>query len=121
MHADETMTQALKRELEEKLGMRVSHIEPAFFKDGFYRKLTPGRDLIPMYIIFLVFNCQAQAGRIHLNEEFSKYKWVKSEEVSSLDLNKVTRDTLFKAERLYRQKRGYPPSAGSGKHNFSEE
>ena len=57
MHADKTTTEALERELEEELGLRVSHIEPAFFKDGFYRKLTPGGDLIPMYIIFLVFNC----------------------------------------------------------------
>jgi nucleoside triphosphatase len=121
MHADETRTEALERELEEELGLRVSHIEPAFFKDGFYRKLTPGGDLIPMYIIFLVFNCQAQAGRIHLNEEFSEYKWVKPEEVTSLDLNEVTHDTLIKAERLYRQTRGYLPSVGSEKHNLSRE
>jgi hypothetical protein len=84
-------------------------------------KLTPDGDLIPMYIIFLVFNCQTQASTIHLNEEFSKYKWVKPEEVTSLDLNKVTHDTLIKAERLYRQTRGYLPSVGSEKHNFSRE
>lgn len=117
----ETTTKALERELEEELGLRVSHIEPAFFKDGFYRKLTPGGDLIPLYIIFLVFDCQTQVGRIHLNEEFSEHKWVKPEEISSLDLNEVTHDTLTKAERLYRQKRGYPSSAGSEKHDLSRE
>ena len=121
MPAGETTTEALERELEEELGLRVSHIEPAFFKDGLYRKLTPDGDLIPMYIIFLVFNCQAQTGRIHLNEEFNEYKWVKPEEVTSLDLNKVTRDTLTKAERLYRPTRGHKPSAGGQKHILSRE
>ena len=112
MHGGETTTEALQRELEEEVGLRVSHIKPAFFKDGCYRKLLPNGDLIPMYIIFLVFNCQAKPGTIRLNDEFSEYRWISPEDLNTLDLNPVTLDTLIKAVRHYRQSRETLPYAG---------
>ena len=105
MRGGETTTEALERELQEEVGLRVSQIEPAFFKDGCYRKLLPNGELIPMYIIFLVFNCRAKAGTIFLNEEFSEYRWISPEDLNTLDLNQVTLDTLIKAVRHYRQSR----------------
>jgi 8-oxo-dGTP pyrophosphatase MutT (NUDIX family) len=76
MNAAESTTEALIRELDEELGLSVSHIERAFFKDGFFEKLIPIGEVIPMYIIFLVFNCLVNVGPIHLNEAFSESKWV---------------------------------------------
>lgn len=105
MHAGETTIEALERELEEELGLRVSHIEPAFFKDGCFRKLFPNGNLIPMYIIFLVFNCHAMPGTIKLNEEFSEYRWVKPGDLNTLDINEVTLDTLTKAAGYYQRSR----------------
>ena len=105
MHAGETTIEALERELEEELGLRVSHIEPAFFKDDYFRKLFPNRNLIPMFIIFLVFNCQVQSSPIQLNEEFSEYRWVKPGDLNTLDINDVTLDTLTKAASYYQRSR----------------
>ncbi len=39
----ERMIEALQRELREELGIQVTDIRPAFFKDGSYNKLLPGR------------------------------------------------------------------------------
>ncbi len=49
-----------------------------------------------MYLIFLVFHCQALSDQIRLNEEFSEYRWVSEGEIPSMDINDVTLDTLHK-------------------------
>jgi nucleoside triphosphatase len=90
----EQMTDALHRELREELGIEVDHIQPAFFKDGAFEKLLPDGEKQPMYLIFLVFHCQAVSEQIRLNAEFSEYRWVREEYLSSMELNDVTRDTL---------------------------
>jgi len=90
----ERMTDALRRELREELGIEVDHILPALFKDGTFEKLFPDGRTQAMYLIFLVFHCRALSDQIHLNEEFSEYRWVSEEEVPSMDLNEVTLDTL---------------------------
>jgi nucleoside triphosphatase len=90
----EQMTDALRRELREELGIEVDHIRPAFFKDGVFEKLSSDGTTQAMYLIFLVFHCQAMSELIHLNEEFSAYRWVSEAELPTLDLNEVTVDTL---------------------------
>lgn len=90
----ERMDYALKRELREELGIEISDIHTAFFKDGEYNKLLPGRAAQPVYMIFLVFHCRHSGGRITLNEEFSEYRWVGETDLPGLDLNVETADTL---------------------------
>jgi len=92
----EPMLEALIRELREELGIEVRDIKPAFFKDGLYEKLLPDGDKQAVYMIFLIFHCQAQNEFIELNEEFSEYCWVGESEVYDLDLNPETIDTLQK-------------------------
>jgi nucleoside triphosphatase len=90
----EHMTDALRRELREELGIEVDAIRPAFFKDGVFEKLFQDGSRKPMYLIFLVFHCQALSEQIRLNAEFAEYRWVSEADVRSMHLNEVTLDTL---------------------------
>ncbi len=121
MHDGESTTEDLVRELDEELGLSVSHIERAFFKDGIFEKLNPNGEVIPMYIIFLVFNCLVKDGTIQLNEEFSESTWVHPNNFNSLDLNPVTLDTLTKAAICQRQSNDKLPKAGDKNQSCLEE
>ena len=90
----EWMGDALRRELEEELGIEVGEIKPAFFKDGLHDKTLPDGTIMPVYMIFLIFHCMALGKEVRLNEEFSEYRWVSQEELDGLDLNEQTIDTL---------------------------
>jgi nucleoside triphosphatase len=90
----ERMGDALRREMNEELGIQVTDIRPAFFKDGSYSKLLPNGELQPVYMIFLVFHCRAANDKIQLNEEFSEYRWVSEEDLPRMNLNVETADTL---------------------------
>lgn len=90
----ERMEQALQRELREELGIEVSSIRPAFFKDGLYEKLLPDGHAQPVYMIFLLFHGRLAGGTIELNEEFSEYRWVSQADLPRLDLNVETADSL---------------------------
>ena len=93
---NEKMTDALKRELKEELGIEIKNIKPAFFKDGQYEKSFADGSKREVYMIFLLFHCMALDENITLNEEFLEYKWVLENEVQNLELNKETVDTLEK-------------------------
>lgn len=96
IEANETMTDALKRELKEELGIDIQKIKPAFFKDGQYQKTFPDGSKKDVYMIFLLFHCEALQEEIRLNEEFSEFKWVKENELLDLEMNQETVDTLSK-------------------------
>ncbi len=93
---NEKMTDALRRELKEELGIEIKDIKPAFFKDGQYEKSFSDGSKREVYMIFLLFHCMALDENISLNEEFSEYKWVQENEIQDLELNKETIDTLEK-------------------------
>lgn len=93
----ERMEDALRRELREELGIEVTDIAPAFFKDCLHEKVFADGTKKPVYMIFLLFHCTALSDQLSLNEEFTTYLWVGEEQVRELDLNEETIDTL---ERL---------------------
>lgn len=90
----EQIVNALRRELREELGIQVGNIRPGIFKDGSYQKLLPGGILQPVYLIFLIFHCEATSDKIDLNDEFSEYQWVNVARFQDLDLHEETIDTL---------------------------
>ena len=90
----EQMLEALRREMREELGIEISHIRPAFFKDGSYEKLFADGSQRAVYMIFLVFECRAIEEIIRLNEEFNEYRWVAEDGMREYDLNPETLDTL---------------------------
>ena len=93
----ETMEDALRRELREEIGLEITDIRPAFFKDGEYEKTFPDGSRGRVYMIFLLFHCRAVGEDVELNPEFVEYAWVPDAELFDYDLNPETRATL---ERL---------------------
>lgn len=95
----ETMVEALHRELREELGIGVTDVRPAFFKDCLHEKLFPDGSSRLIYMIFLLFHCRAESEELRLCPEFVDYAWVKETDISSMEINSETADTL---ERLGR-------------------
>ncbi len=90
----ERMEEALHRELGEELGIEVTDVRPAFFKDGLYRKSFADGSRRRVYMIFLLFHCMAAGERLVLGDEFTDYRWVAEDRLSELELNRETVDTL---------------------------
>lgn len=90
----EQMEAALRREVREEIGIEITDIRPAFFKDCLHEKIFADGTKKPVYMIFLLFHCTALSDQLSLNEEFTVYRWVSEEQVQELDLNEETMDTL---------------------------
>lgn len=93
----ERMEDALRRELREEVGLEVTDVRPAFFKDGEYEKTFPDGTRRNVYMIFLLFHCRAVGEEVALNAEFAEHAWVPDERLFDYDLNPETRRTF---ERL---------------------
>ena len=90
----ETAEMALHRELQEEVGLEVKQVQPLFFTDGLYQKLFPDGSQREIYMLFLLFSCQAASQEVRLNSEFEDYRWVKPEAVKDFDLNVETIKTF---------------------------
>lgn len=90
----ETMADALRRELHEELGIDVTGVRPAFFKDCLHPKLFPDGSQRLIYMIFLLFHCRTDTEELQLNPEFVDYAWVSEQNAHSMELNSETIDTL---------------------------
>ena len=97
VEAGERMREALQRELLEEIGIEVTDIQPAFFKDAQYEKAFADGSRREMYMVFLIFRCRAASEDLVLNDEFIEYRWVTQQDLAEMELNCETRDTL---ERL---------------------
>ena len=90
----ETMYEALEREIDEELWIKVENIEPWYFEDVKKEKIFSDGSKAMVYMIFLMFNCLAKNKNIRLNDEFDEYAWVKPEELCNYDLNPATMGTF---------------------------
>jgi nucleoside triphosphatase len=90
----ERMEAALRRELREELGIEVRDIKPLFFTDGQYPKFYSDGSRREIYMIFLVFACQAAGVDIRLDPEFIDYAWAEQRALNDYDLNSTTIDTF---------------------------
>lgn len=93
----ERMEEALRREAREELGIELGNVEPLLFKDAVREKLYPDGHREDVYMIFLVFRCQAASDAVRLNDEFEAYAWVPTADMPRYDLNETTVDTLRRA------------------------
>jgi nucleoside triphosphatase len=100
IEAGETAEAALRRELEEEIGVEISEIQPLFFTDGAYTKTFPDGGQQEFYMVFLLFSCQAESAHVQLNPEFEEYAWVKAENLSNYDLNFETLKTFRRMQLL---------------------
>jgi nucleoside triphosphatase len=99
----ERMEAALRREIQEEVGLEINDIQPLLFKDGQYPKLYPDGSREMIYMIFLVFTCRASSEEVVLGEEFEAYAWVSAAELAGYDLNPETRDTFVRMGVLPRE------------------
>jgi nucleoside triphosphatase len=85
---------ALRRELQEEIGLEVSDIVPLLFTDGLYTKRFSDGTQRPICMIFLVYQCLASGETVTLNPEFEAYAWVPQTSLPEYDLNLETRKTF---------------------------
>jgi len=90
----ESAEAALRRELKEEVGLTVLDVQPLFFTDGTYHKSFPDGSQQEIYMVFLLFSCQAVSEVVQLNAEFDEYRWVRSDELVRFDLNVETVKTF---------------------------
>ncbi len=90
----ECMDDALRREIREEVGIDITDIQPLFFRDGTYPKLSPDGSSKNIYMIFLIFTCRACSKDVVIGEEFEAAAWVKSEDLANYDMNVETRRTF---------------------------
>jgi nucleoside triphosphatase len=90
----EIIEDALHREIQEELGLEIEILTPVLFKDGTYSKLLKDGSRKTIYMVFLIYRCQAVHENVILDPEFSDFAWVAPDNLSSFDLNLETLDTF---------------------------
>jgi len=96
MEENETMEQALKREIREELGdkLEITSITPWRFRDDIRVKTYADKAAEEIYMIYLIFDCESSNREITFNEEFQEIAWVQPEDLKNRDLNAATRMTF---------------------------
>lgn len=91
---DETIEDALRREVREELQLELLTAQPIYFKAEHLEKLQSSGERQPMYMVFLIYRCTTHEVDPVLNEEFDAFAWVAPADLASYDLNVATRATL---------------------------
>lgn len=96
MEPDETMEQALRREIREELGdaLEITAVKPWAFRDDIRVKTYADGSTEEIYMIYLIFDCVSANRDVTFNEEFQEIAWVQPEALKTLDLNEATRFTF---------------------------
>ena len=89
----ETIEEAIRREVQEEIGLELREITQLFFSDD--RRVKKLRDggTEEQYLVYLYFAGVAE-GEITLCDEWSEYAWVNEEEIHGMDLNTKTRQAF---------------------------
>ncbi|WP_150319992.1 nucleoside triphosphatase NudI, partial [Enterobacter hormaechei] len=96
MEPDETMEQALRREVREELGdaLDIIDVKPWAFRDDIRVKTYADGTTEEIYMIYLIFDCISANRDVTFNDEFQEIAWVYPESLRELDLNEATRITF---------------------------
>ncbi|HDR2544866.1 TPA: nucleoside triphosphatase NudI [Enterobacter ludwigii] len=96
MEAEETMEQALRREIREELGdaLEITKVKPWAFRDDIRVKTYADGTTEEIYMIYLIFDCISANRQVTFNDEFQEVAWVRPEAIKALDLNEATRITF---------------------------
>lgn len=93
----ETIEKALKREVKEETGLKVSdikfvHLQEFIFDKSFWKKRR---------FIFLDYACKATSRKVRLNSEGQGYVWVLLKDALRLPVEPYTRKTIETYLRIY--------------------
>jgi nucleoside triphosphatase len=95
MEDDETVEQALRREVREEVGVEITNIQSLYFWDDVRTKLRAGQEPIEVYMIYLVHLADALSEEVTLERaEFEEYRWVRPQAALELDLNAPNRRAI---------------------------
>ena len=96
MEPGERIGEALRREISEELGsqLEIGDISPWTFRVDIRTTPYPAGSTEEIYMIYLIFDCEALNRDVELNDEFDDHAWVKPEELGSYELNAATRLTF---------------------------
>jgi ADP-ribose pyrophosphatase YjhB (NUDIX family) len=83
---DESITDAVKREVLEESGIEISEIEPIFFDEDY----EANKHGIKTHYIFLVFNAQYKSGKLKAGDDIHELKWVKKSDLEKIEFNRPT-------------------------------
>jgi 8-oxo-dGTP diphosphatase len=92
---EESLDEALKREIKEEAGIEIKNIEQI----GFDEDNEPDKHGEMTHYIFLDFKANCLSGEINANDDMKKLKWTTKYELKKLNLNKPTKK-LFKKLKL---------------------
>src|SRR5262245_28580172 len=94
----ERIDDALHRETEEELGLRVRQLRPLFFKDAVREKTYADGSTEMLHMVFLIYGCDVDprevAPAVRLNEEFDAFAWASREMLRDYELNAATVETF---------------------------
>lgn len=93
---EETIEEALRRELREEAGIEISDIEPL----GFDEDHEPNKHGEMMHYIFLDFKAHYASGEVKAGDDINHLQWIEKSKLKSLNLNKPTRKLLKKLKYL---------------------
>jgi len=91
---DESIEDALRREVREELQLELATIRPTHFKGEHREKLYPDGRRETLYMVFLIYLCTIERGDPVINDELEAVAWVAPDEMPTYDLNVATRATL---------------------------
>lgn len=89
----ESITEALKREIEEETGLEVKpirflHLQEAIYSEEFHE---------PRHFIFLDYVCKAQTASVKVDkEELQAFIWISPREALTMNIDSLTRRAIKK-------------------------
>lgn len=93
---EETLEEALKREMFEEAGIEIEDIEPIGFDED-YENDKHGETT---HYVFLDFKATCSSENVSAGDDMKSLQWVKKEELKNLNLNKPTKKLLQKLKYL---------------------
>ena len=91
----ESIFDAIKREVLEESGIKISNLEPI----GFDEDYEPNKHGIKTHYIFLVFRAKYKAGSLRAGDDIHELKWIDKSKLKTIKLNRPT-IKLFKKLQL---------------------
>jgi len=86
----ETLVEAVRREVREETGIEIDSIEPLIFDEDD----EPDKHGVMTHYIFLVYRARHASGTLRPADDLKELRWVKKEELSRMPLTRPSKKLL---------------------------